>query len=255
MSHFDPRDLRAFSVEPLLLYPTHYTGEPGYFSDTETSTIWDDEAVSTDWDRQYAQKTAQQAQIHSVAQNSVTGDTPPPASRASRDELWVLYLFLNYTTEWQNTLTHRRLTPQCPAVPSSLATHQPIALQLAGMLEHHWLAGWFCTKTHKLFLFPLYLFHQAFQRHRGTKRSPMDTSKCLKKDEDIAEGLDRETDIWELDLVLLVNEQDRWIFILKLYCNIKTDTVLNKINLQPVYISTVYHREGNDILIASQNHF
>ncbi|XP_067270093.1 procollagen galactosyltransferase 2 [Pseudorasbora parva] len=87
MSHFDPRDLRAFSVEPLLLYPTHYTGEPGYFSDTETSTIWDDEAVSTDWDRQYAQKTSQQAQIHSVAQNSVTGDTPPPASRASRDEL------------------------------------------------------------------------------------------------------------------------------------------------------------------------
>uniref|UniRef100_A0A8C1JDJ7 Collagen beta(1-O)galactosyltransferase 2 n=1 Tax=Cyprinus carpio TaxID=7962 RepID=A0A8C1JDJ7_CYPCA len=87
MSHFDPRDLRAFSVEPLLLYPTHYTGEPGYFSDTETSTIWDDEAISTDWDRQFAKKTAQQAHIRSVAQNSVTGDTPPPASRASRDEL------------------------------------------------------------------------------------------------------------------------------------------------------------------------
>ncbi|XP_051525644.1 procollagen galactosyltransferase 2-like isoform X2 [Myxocyprinus asiaticus] len=87
MSHFDPRNLLAFSVEPLLLYPTHYTGEPGYFSDTETSTIWDDEAVSTDWDRKYAQKTAQQGQIRSVAQNSVTGDTPPPASRASRDEL------------------------------------------------------------------------------------------------------------------------------------------------------------------------
>ncbi|KAK2841445.1 hypothetical protein Q7C36_013024 [Tachysurus vachellii] len=49
MSHFEPRDLRAFSVEPLLVYPTHYTGEPGYFSDTETSTIWDDEAISTDW--------------------------------------------------------------------------------------------------------------------------------------------------------------------------------------------------------------
>ncbi|XP_051950416.1 procollagen galactosyltransferase 2-like [Xyrauchen texanus] len=87
MSYFDPRDLRAFSVEPLLLYPTHYTGEPGYFSDTETSTIWDDEAVSTDWDRKYAQKTTQQGQIRPVAQNSVTGDTPPPASRASRDEL------------------------------------------------------------------------------------------------------------------------------------------------------------------------
>lgn len=88
MSHFEPRDLRAFSVEPLLIYPTHYTGEPGYISDTETSTIWDDEAVATDWDRQQAQKTAQQGRIRPVAQNSVTGDSPPPAARTSRDELW-----------------------------------------------------------------------------------------------------------------------------------------------------------------------
>ncbi|CAF95848.1 unnamed protein product, partial [Tetraodon nigroviridis] len=87
MSHFEPRDLRAFSVEPLLIYPTHYTGEPGYISDTETSTIWDDEAVATDWDRQQAQKTAQQGRIRPVAQNSVTGDSPPPAARTSRDEL------------------------------------------------------------------------------------------------------------------------------------------------------------------------
>ncbi|KAG5851277.1 hypothetical protein ANANG_G00091370 [Anguilla anguilla] len=87
MSQFARRDLRAFSVEPLLLYPTHYTGEPGYVSDTETSTIWDDEAVSTDWDRQHARKTEQQGRIRPLAQNSVTGDTPPPAARASRDEL------------------------------------------------------------------------------------------------------------------------------------------------------------------------
>ncbi|XP_056133072.1 LOW QUALITY PROTEIN: procollagen galactosyltransferase 2 [Lampris incognitus] len=87
MSHFKLRDLKAFSVEPLLIYPTHYTGEPGYISDTETSTIWDDEAVATDWDRQHARKTAQQGRIRPVAQNSVTGDTPPPAARASRDEL------------------------------------------------------------------------------------------------------------------------------------------------------------------------
>uniref|UniRef100_A0A4W5Q4W2 Collagen beta(1-O)galactosyltransferase 2b n=1 Tax=Hucho hucho TaxID=62062 RepID=A0A4W5Q4W2_9TELE len=71
MSHFEPRDLKAFSVEPLLLYPTHYTGEPGYVSDTETSTIWDDEATATDWDR-----------LHHV-----TGDSPPPAARSTRDEL------------------------------------------------------------------------------------------------------------------------------------------------------------------------
>ncbi|KAI7798140.1 procollagen galactosyltransferase 2 [Triplophysa rosa] len=87
MSNFDPRDLRAFSVEPLLLYPTHYTGQPGYFSDTETSTIWDNDTVNTDWDRRYVQKTSQQGRIDPVAQNSVTGDIPPPASRASRDEL------------------------------------------------------------------------------------------------------------------------------------------------------------------------
>uniref|UniRef100_A0A8C2ZXZ2 Collagen beta(1-O)galactosyltransferase 2b n=1 Tax=Cyclopterus lumpus TaxID=8103 RepID=A0A8C2ZXZ2_CYCLU len=87
MSHFEPRDLKAFSVEPLLIYPTHYTGEPGYISDTETSTIWDDEAVSTDWDRQDARKTAQQDSIRPVAQNSVSGESPPPAARASRDEL------------------------------------------------------------------------------------------------------------------------------------------------------------------------
>ncbi|CAL1593921.1 unnamed protein product [Knipowitschia caucasica] len=88
MSHFEPRDLKAFSVEPLLIYPTHYTGEPGYISDTETSTIWDDESVATDWDRQHeARKTAQQGSIRAVAQNTVTGDSPPPAARASRDEL------------------------------------------------------------------------------------------------------------------------------------------------------------------------
>lgn len=27
------------SVEPLFVYPTHYTGEPNYFSDTEDSTV------------------------------------------------------------------------------------------------------------------------------------------------------------------------------------------------------------------------
>ncbi|KAM9796137.1 procollagen galactosyltransferase 2 isoform X2 [Syngnathus typhle] len=87
MSHYEPRDLRAFSVEPLLIYPTHYTGEPGYISDTETSTIWDDEAVPTDWDRQLTRKSTQQDRIRRVAQNSVTGDSPLPAARTSRDEL------------------------------------------------------------------------------------------------------------------------------------------------------------------------
>ncbi|KAF2901651.1 hypothetical protein ILUMI_04535 [Ignelater luminosus] len=37
--HFPKRDLIAFSAAPLLLYPTHYTGEKGYISDTEDSNV------------------------------------------------------------------------------------------------------------------------------------------------------------------------------------------------------------------------
>lgn len=34
---FPNRNLNAFSVSPLILFPTHYTGEKGYISDTENS--------------------------------------------------------------------------------------------------------------------------------------------------------------------------------------------------------------------------
>ncbi|XP_029474376.1 procollagen galactosyltransferase 2 [Rhinatrema bivittatum] len=88
MEYFEPRDLKAFSAEPLLIYPTHYTGQPGYFSDTETSTIWDNEQVITDWDRNYSRKSRQQDHIHSNAQNK---DALPPQTSldtsSSRDEL------------------------------------------------------------------------------------------------------------------------------------------------------------------------
>ena len=42
---FEPRDLNAFSVKDFLVYPTHYTGEADYVSDTEesdTSQVADD---------------------------------------------------------------------------------------------------------------------------------------------------------------------------------------------------------------------
>ncbi|KAG8225160.1 hypothetical protein J437_LFUL002860 [Ladona fulva] len=38
-AHFPQRDLNVLSVAPLLLYPTHYTGEKGYVSDTEDSRV------------------------------------------------------------------------------------------------------------------------------------------------------------------------------------------------------------------------
>ncbi len=70
MSHFERRDLRAFSAEPLLVYPTHYTGDAGYISDTETSTVWDNETVHTDWDRARSRKSLEQEELSSEAQNS-----------------------------------------------------------------------------------------------------------------------------------------------------------------------------------------
>lgn len=90
MEYYESRDLKAFSAEPLLVYPTHYTGQPGYLSDTETSTIWDNETVSTDWDRTHSWKSRQQGKIHSDAQNK---DALPSQSSlnapSSRDELWL----------------------------------------------------------------------------------------------------------------------------------------------------------------------
>lgn len=32
--HFHPRNLKAFSASPLLVYPTHYVGDAGWYSDT-----------------------------------------------------------------------------------------------------------------------------------------------------------------------------------------------------------------------------
>lgn len=91
MSYFEPRDLKAFSVEPLLIYPTHYTGEPGYISDTETSTIWDDEAVDTDWDRDGAgrrsEKETGDVGFPPVAPRPAHGGVPRLSASGNRDEL------------------------------------------------------------------------------------------------------------------------------------------------------------------------
>lgn len=38
-ANFTPRDLITMSAEPLLVEPTHYTGEPNYISDTENSFV------------------------------------------------------------------------------------------------------------------------------------------------------------------------------------------------------------------------
>lgn len=86
MEQFENRDLKAFSAEPLLVYPTHYTGDPGYISDTETSTVWDNDKVHTDWDRAARSgKTQEQAEISREAQN--TDVLHSPLDSTARDEL------------------------------------------------------------------------------------------------------------------------------------------------------------------------
>ncbi|XP_060038311.1 procollagen galactosyltransferase 1 [Erinaceus europaeus] len=84
-SHFSPRNLLAFSVEPLLVYPTHYTGDDGYISDTETSVVWNDEHVKTDWDRAKSQKMREQQALRREAENSDVLQSP--LDSAARDEL------------------------------------------------------------------------------------------------------------------------------------------------------------------------
>ncbi|XP_012689568.2 probable inactive glycosyltransferase 25 family member 3 [Clupea harengus] len=48
-SHFPNRNLQAYSTRPLLVQPAQYAGDPDWVSDTETSTLWDDDSVRTDW--------------------------------------------------------------------------------------------------------------------------------------------------------------------------------------------------------------
>lgn len=84
-THFSPRNLRAFSVEPLLVFPTHYTGDDGYVSDTETSVVWNNEHVKTDWDRAKSQKMREQQALSREAKNSDVLQSP--LDSAARDEL------------------------------------------------------------------------------------------------------------------------------------------------------------------------
>ncbi|XP_056149812.1 procollagen galactosyltransferase 2-like [Lampris incognitus] len=91
MGYFEKRELRAFSVEPLLLFPTHYTGEPGYLSDTETSTIWDNEAMATDWHRDDAMRGREEAsgevEEESSTARSTHGEALQLPTSGRRDEL------------------------------------------------------------------------------------------------------------------------------------------------------------------------
>lgn len=46
-SYFTNRNILAYSAAPLLIHPTHYTGQDGYISDTEDSFIIEEEEANT----------------------------------------------------------------------------------------------------------------------------------------------------------------------------------------------------------------
>ncbi|KAH0615574.1 hypothetical protein JD844_005015 [Phrynosoma platyrhinos] len=77
-NHFSNRDLQAYSVHPLLAYPTHYTGDARWMSDTETSTIWDDDSRKTDWSG--SQKTLKDAR----AKTTTVASAMAPKKKAGR---------------------------------------------------------------------------------------------------------------------------------------------------------------------------
>ncbi|XP_073955723.1 glycosyltransferase 25 family member [Choristoneura fumiferana] len=45
-SYFPNRNIKAYSAAPLLVHPTHYTGQAGYISDTEDSDVLDDQGIT-----------------------------------------------------------------------------------------------------------------------------------------------------------------------------------------------------------------
>ncbi len=74
-SHFPNRNLKAYSTHPLLVQPCHYAGDPEWVSDTETSTLWDDDNVRTDWRGSH---------------KTLKGSRPPAGLQSAtyKDELW-----------------------------------------------------------------------------------------------------------------------------------------------------------------------
>uniref|UniRef100_A0A8C9U731 Cerebral endothelial cell adhesion molecule n=1 Tax=Scleropages formosus TaxID=113540 RepID=A0A8C9U731_SCLFO len=71
--HFPNRNLQAYSTHPLLVEPCHYAGDPEWVSDTETSTLWDNDSVRTDWSGSY---------------KTLKGSPPPTGLQSAyRDEL------------------------------------------------------------------------------------------------------------------------------------------------------------------------
>ncbi|XP_058460846.1 glycosyltransferase 25 family member isoform X2 [Malaya genurostris] len=88
--HFNNRNLIAWSAAPLLLYPTHYTGDDGYISDTEDSIRIDNVLkVSNNTTDILIEKKGDKEQLNSnlLFDSSVTKDDTELSVKNRRNEL------------------------------------------------------------------------------------------------------------------------------------------------------------------------
>lgn len=76
-NQFSKRDLVAWSVHPLLMYPTHYTGETGYISDTEDSSTVEPKEGDTDESSDSAEKKGKKGSFEEHS-SSVEEKLPDP---------------------------------------------------------------------------------------------------------------------------------------------------------------------------------
>ncbi|XP_058831195.1 glycosyltransferase 25 family member isoform X2 [Topomyia yanbarensis] len=90
VSNFQNRNLVAWSAAPLLLYPTHYTGDDGYISDTEDSVRIDNVLkVNNDTTDSSIEKKGDKEQLNSnmFFDSSVTKDEAELSVKNRRNEL------------------------------------------------------------------------------------------------------------------------------------------------------------------------
>lgn len=76
-NQFAKRNLIAWTTSPLLMYPTHYTGDKGYISDTEDSETVAAKEGDTDESSDSAEKKGKKGSFEDVG-NSVETDLPDP---------------------------------------------------------------------------------------------------------------------------------------------------------------------------------
>lgn len=85
--HFTPRDLYGLSADPLLCYPTHYTGEKNYISDTEESDVIPEEHVPDADAPQQEKDRKPPTTDHKTSKSAFDSASTGPSSGGIKDEL------------------------------------------------------------------------------------------------------------------------------------------------------------------------